>query len=339
MDNDTLSTHLLKVFRSFVKEITTSFPEYEDAINNNYNCIIDATDFSLKDSEIMIEFMDRINLISRRIKDRDESIFLSDEILLTGVSFKDIWSSKINDKTRESIWKYFQTFCLLDVSYRANDLLKTALDSLSSGEMDTVDTDNKTLVRELKDIKELGKDIRSTKEKTSEEPTEEPTEETTEKTKDTGFNPLEDMLKGSEIGKIAEAVSNSLDMDEMLGDLNDDSDMSEVFSKLITDGGLAKIFDGINTVVNDRVDKDSVSKEDLQKEALDMCENMGSDILSQFGGMMGTPDGTDSGNPFAMFQKMAQQMGPQKREQMRTEMQGQSNPTRERLKKKIADRK
>ena len=54
--------------------------------------------------------------------------------------------------------------------------------------------------------------------------------------------------------------------------------------------------------------------------------------------MMGNPPGGD-GNPLDMFQQMAQQMHPQRREQMRTEMDQPSNPTRERLQKKLADRK
>ena len=54
MDSDTLSKNLLKVFCSFVKELTTSFPEYESVIYENYNEVIDSSDFSLDKSELMI---------------------------------------------------------------------------------------------------------------------------------------------------------------------------------------------------------------------------------------------------------------------------------------------
>ena len=89
--------------------------------------------------------MDLIHMISKRIKGKDENIFLEDNIILTGVSFKEIWGSKINEKTKGSIWKYLQTFTLLDVSYRANDELKVALESLSSGDGEVVDKKNKGL--------------------------------------------------------------------------------------------------------------------------------------------------------------------------------------------------
>lgn len=327
MDNDMLSTNLLKIFSSFVKELSTSFPEYESVIYENYNSVIDSTDFSLQGSELMKEFMDRINKISDKIKSKDEEIFTNDEIILTDVSFKTIWNSKINEKTKESIWKYMQTFSLLDVSYRANDELKNALETLSTGEKD-INTKDKTLVKELKNIKELSEEIK----------TENIHKETNENKddKDNQTNPLEEIVKNSEIGRIAEEVSNSINMEEMLGDLNDDSDMGEVFTKLVSGGGIGKIFDSINKVVTEKVDNKELSKEDLQKEAMDVCENMGQNLFSQMGSMMGA---SGDQNPLAMFSQMAQQMHPQKREQMRNEMSTQSNPTRDRLKKKLADKK
>lgn len=331
MDNDILSTNFLKVFTSFVKELSTSFPEYESVIYENYNSVIDSTDFSLQENELMKEFMDRIHKVSNLIKSKDDNLFLNDEILLTGVSFKNIWSSKINEKTKESIWKYLQAFSLLNVSYRANDELKNTLESLSTGEKE-INTKDKDLIKELKNIKELGEEIKT---ESIHKDTDENKEQNT-KNDNNESNPIEDMIKNSEIGKIAEEVSNSINMDEMLGDLNDDSDMGEVFSKLVTNGGIGKIFEGINKVVTEKVDENELSKEDLQKEAMEMCENMGQNLFSQMGNMMGGPG--DS-NPMAMFQQMAQQMHPQRRDQMRTEMSTQSNPTRDRLQKKLADKK
>ena len=329
MDDDILSTNFLKVFTSFVKELSTSFPEYESVIYENYNTVIDSTDFSLQENELMKEFMDRIHKVSNLIKSKDDNLFVNDEILLTGVSFKNIWSSKINEKTKESIWKYLQAFSLLNVSYRANDELKNTLESLSTGEKE-INTKDKELIKELKNIKELGEEIKT-------ESIHKETDENVEQnTKNNDSNPIEDMIKNSEIGKIAEEVSNSINMDEMLGDLNDDSDMGEVFSKLVTNGGIGKIFEGINKVVTEKVDENELSKEDLQKEAMEMCENMGKNLFSQMGNMMGGPG---DANPMAMFQQMAQQMHPQRREQMRTEMSAQSNPTRDRLQKKLADKK
>lgn len=325
MDNEILSTNFLKIFASFVKELSSSFPEYESVIYENYNSVIDSTDFSLQDNELMKEFMDRIDKSSDLIKSKNEKLFMNDEVLLTGVSFKNIWSSKINEKTKDSIWKYLQAFSLLNLSYRANDELKQTLESLSSGEKN-LNTKDKELIKELKNIKELGEDIKkenvSEKEKKEDKDNSEP-------------NPLEDMIKNSQIGKIAEEVSNSINMEEMLGDLNDDSDMGEVFSKLVSGGGIGKIFEGINKVVTEKVDDNELSKEDLQKEAMEMCENMGQNLFSQMGNMMGNSGGQ---NPMEMFTKMAQQMHPQRVNQMHNEMNPSSNPTRDRLQRKLADK-
>ena len=325
MDNEILSTNFLKIFASFVKELSSSFPEYESVIYENYNSVIDSTDFSLQDNEPMKEFMDRIDKSSELIKSKNEKLFMNDEVLLTGVSFKNIWSSKINEKTKDSIWKYLQAFSLLNLSYRANDELKQTLESLSSGEKN-LNTKDKELIKELKNIKELGEDIK--KENVSEK-------EEKEDKDNSEPNPLEDMIKNSQIGKIAEEVSNSINMDEMLGDLNDDSDMGEVFSKLVSGGGIGKIFEGINKVVTEKVDDNELSKDDLQKEAMEMCENMGQNLFSQMGNMMGN---SGDQNPMEMFTKMAQQMHPQRVNQMHNEMKPSSNPTRDRLQRKLADK-
>ena len=353
MDNDIISTNLLKVFGSFVKELTTCFPEYESVIYENYGSIIDCTDFSLKDNELMKEFMDRINKCSKQIKSKDDNVFIEDKIILTGISFKSIWESKITGKTKDSIWKYLQTFSLLNVSYRANDELKDALDSLSTGD-ERLNTKDKTLIKDLKEIKELTEELQTGHIHTESEPDKESESEPDKESESKEPNPLEDMIKNSEIGRIAEEVSSQINMDEMLGGLTDESDMGEVFSKLVTGGGIGKIFDGINKVVSERVDSEGVSKDDLQKEAMYMCENMGQNLFSQMGDMMGGPPGGNAGqNPLAMFQQMAQQMGgsaggdpmsmfqqmhPQRKEQMKNEMDTQSNPTRDRLQKKLADK-
>jgi hypothetical protein len=328
MNNDILSPNLLKIFTSFVKELSTSFPEHDSVIYENYHSVIDSTNFSLQTSELMKEFMDRIHKLSDKIKSKDENIFINDELILTGISFKSIWSSKINEKTKESIWKYMQTFSLLDVSYRANDELKDVLESLSTGEVE-LNTKDKSLVKDLKNIKELSEKIKTENKDSSDNKVDK------EQVKEESVNPLEELIRGSEIGRIAEEVSNSINVDELLGDLNDDSDMGEVFSKLVTGGGMGKIFDGINKVVTDKVDKQELSKDALQKEAMDMCENMGQNLFSQVGNMMGS---SGDSNPLAMFQQMSQQMHPQRREQMKTEMESQSNPTRDRLRKKLSDK-
>lgn len=325
MDNDILSTNFLKVFTSFVKELSTSFPEYESVIYENYNSVIDSTDFSIQDNELSKEFMDRINEISGDINSKNDTLFTEDKILLRGVSLKKIWSSKINDKTKDSIWKYLKTFSLLNVSYRADDELRNALDSLTNGK--DINTQDKELVKELRNIKKLSEDIKN-------EYKNDCTNECTNKESEN--NIFDDMIKNSQIGKIADEVSKTIDMEDMLGDLNDESDMGEVFSKLVTGGGIGKIFEGINKIVTEKIDGDEFSNEDLQKEAMDMCENMGKNLFSQMGNMMGS---SGNQNPLEMFTQMAQQMHPQRREQMRTEMSTQSNPTRDRLQKKLADKK
>ena len=54
-------------------------------------------------------------------------MFNEDPLLLTDISFKNIWTTNISYKTKENIWKYLQTFCLLALSHQSNKDLANAI--------------------------------------------------------------------------------------------------------------------------------------------------------------------------------------------------------------------
>ena len=338
--NENLNINLLSVFKSFYTDMCKVFPEYEEVLKKNYSSIMELETVNIEENESLKEFLLRIHKYSKQITNKEEMLFDEDPLFLTDISFKEIWSSKISDSTKETIWKYLQTFSLLGIAYHSNMELKNALESLSS-DKDTEIKDKK-IAKELRKIKKLGEDIQK---EIPKEEQKEAKEEIPEALSD-----IEKIIKGSEIGKIAEEVSKQVDIEGMLEGLDDDSDMGEVFGKLFSGDGLGKIFNNISSVVNEKMESGELNQDSLQGEAQNMYQSLGqTDMFSGVAQqMMGNMMGQNSSNgqdPMSMMMGLMGQMGPDMANMANmANMTNQNNnqplnPTQARLQKKLEARK
>ena len=301
--NDNLNNNLLSVFKSFYTDMCNVFPEHESVLRKNYSSLVELETVDIEKNEVLKEFLIRIHKYSKLITDKDEALFDEDPLFLTDISFKEIWLSKISNATKETIWKYLQTFSLLGIAYHSNMELKNALESLSL-DKDT-EIKDKSVAKELKKIKKLGEEIQK----------EIPKEEKKEKEEiPKELSDIEKIIQGSEIGRIAEEVSKQVDIEGMLEGLDDDSDMGEVFGKLFSGDGLGKIFNNISSVVNEKMESGELNQDSLQGEAQNMYQSLGqSDMFSNVAQqMMGQGSGQGSGNqadPMSMMMGLMGQMG------------------------------
>ena len=122
-------------------------------------------------------------------------------------------------------------------------------------------------------------------------------------------NPLEAIMGNSDIGKLAEEVSKELDIESMFGGIQSDNPM-EIFQNLMSGGAMNKIMGTIHNVVNDKVEKGELNRDEMLNEAQGIY------------GQLGQTD---------MFQQMAQQaqQSNQRVPQQRTAQQSssqQNNP-------------
>ena len=309
--NDNLNNNLLSVFKSFYTDMCNVFPEHESVLRKNYSSLVELETVDIEKNEVLKEFLIRIHKYSKLITDKDEALFDEDPLFLTDISFKEIWLSKISNATKETIWKYLQTFSLLGIAYHSNMELKNALESLSM-DKDT-EIKDKSVAKELKKIKKLGeeiqKEIPKEEKKEKKEKEEIPKEEIPKELSD-----IEKIIQGSEIGRIAEEVSKQVDLEGMLEGLDDDSDMSEVFGKLFSGDGLGKIFNNIHSVVNEKMESGELNQDSLQGEAQNMYQSLGqTDMFSNVAQqMMGQGSGQGSGNqpdPMSAMMGLMGQMG------------------------------
>lgn len=313
-----IDTKCLSVFKSFISDIIKVFPEHDTTLHNVYGSLLTLDICNIEEQELLQEFLERVHKVNKKITNKDESLFMDDELLLTDISFKDMWTTNISYKTKETIWKYLQTFCLLALNHQSNKDLQNALSDLNDNK--TIEITDKKVASDVKKIKKMteniqepiAEDINSNNQSSN---------QSTNQNQDNPFAAMEQMMQSSEIGKIAQQVSESLDIESMLGSGDSDNPM-EIFQKLMSGDAMGKIMGTINNVVNEKVESGELNKDSMKQEAEGMYQNMGS-------------------NP--LFQAMSQMQGqPQQQPEQQPEQQQQqpkpSNKTQARLQKKLKER-
>ena len=311
-----INNQCLSVFKSFIKDIIKVFPEYQLKLEDIYGTLLKMDTCNLEEEELLKEFLDRVHKLNKKITNKDESMFNEDPLLLTDISFKNIWITNISYKTKENIWKYLQTFCLLALNHQSNKDLANAISDLS--ESKAIELKDKKLASDVKKIKKMTENIQ--------EPIAEDLSDNVETTEEsTDFkNPLENIMGNSSIGKLAEEVSKDLDLESMLGSLDSDNPM-DIFQNLMSGGAMNKIMGKIHNVVNTKVENGELNKETIMNEAQGIY------------GKLGQND---------MFQKMAQQAGTVQQQQPQTKKvtsaqennPHSSNKTKAKLQKKLKDK-
>ena len=305
-----ISNQCLSVFKSFVNDIIKVFPEYKIKLEDIYGTLLKMDECVLDEEELLKEFLDRVHKLNKKITNKDESMFNDDPLLLTDISFKNIWTTNISYKTKETIWKYLQTFCLLALNRQSNKDLENALSELSENK--NVELKDKKVASDVKKIKKMTENIKEPIAVVdSEEP--EPEPET---------NPLEAIMGNSDIGKLAEEVSKELDIESMFGGIQSDNPM-EIFQNLMSGGAMNKIMGTIHNVVNDKVEKGELNRDEMLNEAQGIYGQLGqTDMFQQMAQQ------AQQSNQRAPQQSSAQQNNPH-----------QSNKTKARLQKKLKEKK
>lgn len=296
-----INTQCLSVFKSFIADIKKVFPEYEKTIQDTYGSLIELESCKIEDQELLKEFLERVHKLNKKITNKDESLFTEDSLILTDISSKEMWEQKISYKTKETIWKYLQTFCLLSLNHQSNKDLQDALSDLNQEKK--VDIKDKKVASDVKKIKKMAENIQ--------EPIAEDINNTPEPDENP-FSAMEQMMETSEIGKIAKEVSESLDIESMLGG-DDIQDPMMLMQKLMSGDAMGKIMGTIHNVVNDKVESGQLNQDTMKNEAQGMYQNMGNNPLFQAMNQMG--------------QNTHQASNPR-----------QSNKTRERLQRKLKEK-
>ena len=262
-----IEKQVFSIFSSFIRDLSKTFPEIKNCLYRNYEKEIVGEDLKLDNCPKIKCFLSVVNDNSKMIEDKDKKFFEIEDIL-EEISFRNLWVKNISDKTRNTIWKYFQTFTIININLNSSKQLQEALSGMNEGEIKKEDIKDKQTAKDLKKLKKLAEEVK------------------TEKEKDDELD-LENMLGGlmdSNIGSIAKEVASSMKIDEMFGNIDENSNPMDVMSQLMNPERMGNIFKNINSVMEQKMKNGELGEDILKKEAESMYGDMANNPL--FGNLM-----------------------------------------------------
>ena len=261
-----MSENSSKLFKSFVKDIIDVFPEYEKRLMKYYKSTLESDN---TDDIKLTEFLENVNEISAKIIDKDITVFENDPVILQNVSFKVLWTSAgMSDQSKNSIWKYLQTFCAINIQGEsAQDKIDDVLKKIESNEK----VKDKETLKNMKKLQKLNEqfDIKEIENVIKENPG----------TVDEGMSEMDKMFENTSIGQIAKEITEELDIENIL---NNGGGIQDLFSG----GNMANIMQTISSKMADK--KDTMDSDGLMDEATNICNSMqGNPLFSSLLGMQG----------------------------------------------------
>jgi len=245
---------LFGIFSDFIRDLSKTFPEIKSSLYRNYESCLTEEDKCLDDLPKLNRFLELIGDYEKMITDKNLEFFDLEVEFLEEISFKRLWEKNISNKTRESIWKYLQTFQLININLKSSQQLKDVLGDLGTDK--EVEVDKKT-AKDLKRMKKLSEGVQE------ELP---------------GESELDDMLSGlmdGGIGDIAKEVAKDLDIENMFGNIDENSNPMELMAQMMNPEKMGSIFNNINSVMEKKMESGELSQESLKSEAEGMMGKMG----------------------------------------------------------------
>ena len=242
---------LFSLFSDFIRDLSKVFPEIKNSLYRNYeDCLVDGSK-CLCDFPKVKRFLELIGDYEKYIVDKNLEFFDLEVEFLEEIRFNRLWEKNISNKTRESIWKYFQTFQLISINLKSSEALNAALEG------DKID---KSSLKDIKKMQKLSEDVQS------------------KATPGEGENDLDQMLGGlmdSGIGEIAKEVAKGLDVESMFGNVDENSNPMELMAQLMNPDKMGAIFNNINSVMEKKMTSGELTQDGLKKEAEGMMGKMG----------------------------------------------------------------
>ena len=196
--------------------------------------------FEEKKYPIVNSFLKNINEISEKVVEKDITLFEADPIILQNVSFKLLWNSNISDETKNTIWKYLQAFCIINIKTESSDeKINKVIKSIESNEK----VKDKETVKNMKKLKKLNEnfDIKGIKKVIDENPS----------SVDNGMGEIDNMFQNTNIGKIAKEVTEDLNIEGIMSggggieDLFSGGNMANIMQTI------SSIFDSMASIIAD----------------------------------------------------------------------------------------
>lgn len=291
----------------FVNNIIEFYPEYKETLDEYYKEILESE--SCNDDKYIKRFMRKFAGMKNDISNKNVEIFKESIFILKNIDFKELWANeKTTDKNKEIIWDYLQTLYVIgETIISDSDKIKKLVDNFkkvrNNEEIEEGDTENKEIFNMIKNLSE--------KQKLKQENGE-----------NGGIN--EELLNNGLIGNLAKELAQDINLEDMDIGIDESGDVNDIFSKIMSGDNPMKFMNLIQNVgqkIQTKLSDGNIDQSKLVEEAQNMM------------GMLG------NNNP--VFDSLLKNA---KKEMEKGTLQppkntSHNNPTRDRLRKKLEERK
>ena len=294
----------------FVNNIIEFYPEYKEILDEYYKEILETE--SCNDDKYIKRFMRKFSGMQNDISSKNTEIFNESIFILKNIDFKELWDNeKTTDKNKEIIWDYLQTLYVIgETIISDSDKIKKLVENFkkvrNNEEIEEGDTENEEIFNMIKNLSE--------KQKLK--------QEQDENDENGGIN--EDLLNNGLIGNLAKELAQDINLEDMDIGIDESGDVNDIFSKLMSGDNPMKFMNLIQNVgqkIQTKLSDGNIDQSKLVEEAQNMM------------GMLG------NNNP--VFDSLLKNA---KKEMEKGTLQpppntSHNNPTRDRLRKKLEERK
>ena len=301
--------HTLKLF---INDIIKIFPDFKEPLHEYYNVILE-NDNSNEDKFIK-RFMRKMGTYKTHISQKDESMFAESICIFKNIDFKEIWEHEsLGEDGKQTIWNYLQTLYVIgDTIISDSNRIKNLLENFKkTRENNSATTEKVEEVEEVEGNDELMNMIQNLSKQT----------DSSSKNITQGLD--ENLLGGGLIGNLAKELAEEINMDDLNLNIDENSDnVNDILGNLMSGNNPMKFMNLIQNVgqkIESKLTDGNINQGDLVKEAQNMM------------GMLG------NNNP--LFDTMMKNMQGEMRAANPPKEDSSNNPTRDRLRKKLEERK
>ena len=301
----------------FINNILEFYPDYKESIEEYYKDVLDND--ICNDDKYIKRFMRKFSDCKTQISNKETSLFNESIFILKNIDFKEIWDNeKTTDKNKDVIWDYLQTLYVIGETIMSDsERIKKLVENFKKVRNNEEIGENKD--DENKEIYDM---IKTLSEKQAEK-TEQADTSSNGSTSNGGIDMS--MLDNGLIGSLAKELAEDINLDDMNLNIDEKNDnVNDIFSNLISGDNPMKFMNLIQNVgqkIQTKLADGNIDQSKLVEEAQNMM------------GMLG------NNNP--MFDGLLKNA---KKEMEKGTLQppkntSHNNPTRDRLRKKLEDRK
>lgn len=262
-----ISVKFNNLLLDFLKDLISTFPEYEETVSitiNNVNKQIDTSEYLDK---YLTEFRKHIVKLSQK----DISVFLENNIqLIDNIDFSKIWSCEnISNQTKNAIWKYIHSLYILGNNITKEDDALSFFKQNTNNTLEDISTQARCLLDMINNLEN---------------------NKTADDSESSNLDDL-DLFGDSKIGKLAQELAGEIN----IGDLGLTKDMNENPEKLLesimsgdNSNNLMNMIQTVGSKIQNKITSGEVDETQLLSEAQNMMSSMGNnDMLSNMMKNMG----------------------------------------------------